>query len=210
MRLTNPQTFNRYSYVGNDPVNRIDLSGLDDTPSIGTFSAGNIYAGPDPATTLPVMIGSNIVMRRPQDPLKLPNAGHEIYRKMMERTKMKRIERQALKEYQSCVSKSSEYIEYWQAVKVASARASIPLPGAIGLGKITARTVQGIQQGRGLSASLLTRANAFTFILGAIFNILTSNVEAETKPWRDKLQLVEERCKSEIQEKYGLRAPFSQ
>lgn len=35
MRLTNPQSFNRYSYVGNDPVNLIDPSGLDATPDCG-------------------------------------------------------------------------------------------------------------------------------------------------------------------------------
>ncbi|HEX8846462.1 MAG TPA: RHS repeat-associated core domain-containing protein [Pyrinomonadaceae bacterium] len=45
MRPANPQSMNRYSYVSNDPMNRIDPSGLDDTPSIGSFSAGNIFAG---------------------------------------------------------------------------------------------------------------------------------------------------------------------
>ena len=28
MELANPQTFNRYSYVNNDPVNQIDPQGL--------------------------------------------------------------------------------------------------------------------------------------------------------------------------------------
>lgn len=36
MRPTNPQSFNRYSYVGNDPVNLIDPSGLDAIPDCGT------------------------------------------------------------------------------------------------------------------------------------------------------------------------------
>jgi RHS repeat-associated protein len=38
--LSDPQTFNRYSYVGNDPVNFIDPSGLDDIPNIG--NVGNV------------------------------------------------------------------------------------------------------------------------------------------------------------------------
>jgi RHS repeat-associated protein len=35
MRPTNPQTFNRYSYVQNDPANLIDPSGLDSIPDCG-------------------------------------------------------------------------------------------------------------------------------------------------------------------------------
>ena len=31
--LTNPQSFNRYAYVQNDPVNFVDPSGLDDVPA---------------------------------------------------------------------------------------------------------------------------------------------------------------------------------
>jgi RHS repeat-associated protein len=32
LRVTNPQSFNRYAYVHNDPVNFVDRSGLDDEP----------------------------------------------------------------------------------------------------------------------------------------------------------------------------------
>ncbi|MFS8086951.1 MAG: RHS repeat domain-containing protein, partial [Acidobacteriota bacterium] len=32
LRVANPQSFNRYSFVLNDPVNRVDRSGLDDEP----------------------------------------------------------------------------------------------------------------------------------------------------------------------------------
>jgi hypothetical protein len=31
--LTDPQSFNRYAYVQNDPVNFVDPSGLDDRPA---------------------------------------------------------------------------------------------------------------------------------------------------------------------------------
>jgi RHS repeat-associated protein len=42
--LTNPQSFNRYAFVNNDPVNFVDPSGLDPDIDIGTFSAGDIVA----------------------------------------------------------------------------------------------------------------------------------------------------------------------
>ena len=64
MRPTNPQTFNRYSYVSNDPVNRIDPSGLDDDPpNIGHVGDVDIYAGPDPLD-FPTMNISSVVMLR--------------------------------------------------------------------------------------------------------------------------------------------------
>jgi len=43
---TNPQSFNRYAYVQNDPVNFVDPSGLDPDIDIGTFFAGDIVAEP--------------------------------------------------------------------------------------------------------------------------------------------------------------------
>jgi RHS repeat-associated protein len=44
--LTNPQSFNRYAYVQNDPVNSVDPLGLDPDINIGTFNAGDIIAEP--------------------------------------------------------------------------------------------------------------------------------------------------------------------
>ncbi len=41
---TNPQSFNRYAYVQNDPVNFVDPSGLDPDIDIGVFFAGDIVA----------------------------------------------------------------------------------------------------------------------------------------------------------------------
>lgn len=65
MNTANPQSLNRYSYVQNDPVNRIDPSGLDDRPNIGTFSAGNIYSGPPDPLIYPTMNISNVIQQRP-------------------------------------------------------------------------------------------------------------------------------------------------
>lgn len=83
MTIGNPQSFNRYSYVGNDPVNRIDPTGLDDDPTFGlgdpppmgpgTVSAGNIYAGYSndyiPAILLSLMRGRGEIDSRPIMPV---------------------------------------------------------------------------------------------------------------------------------------------
>ena len=42
--MSNPQSFNRYAYVQNDPVNFIDPLGLDPNIDIGTFFAGDVVA----------------------------------------------------------------------------------------------------------------------------------------------------------------------
>ena len=43
---TNPQSFNRFAYVQNDPVNFVDPTGLDPDIDIGTFFAGDTVADP--------------------------------------------------------------------------------------------------------------------------------------------------------------------
>jgi RHS repeat-associated protein len=43
--LTDPQSFNRYAYTQNDPVNSVDPSGLDDC---GNQAPCVIHGGPDP------------------------------------------------------------------------------------------------------------------------------------------------------------------
>jgi RHS repeat-associated protein len=43
MDMSNPQSFNRYAYVGNDPVNRIDPTGLDPI-NVGTIAVEHITA----------------------------------------------------------------------------------------------------------------------------------------------------------------------
>ena len=40
--LAHPQSFNRYAYVQNDPVNFVDPSGLDEIPVIRIFTRGSI------------------------------------------------------------------------------------------------------------------------------------------------------------------------
>jgi RHS repeat-associated protein len=47
MSITNPQSFNRYAYVQNDPLNFVDPSGLDPI-DIGQVGDVTIYAGADP------------------------------------------------------------------------------------------------------------------------------------------------------------------
>lgn len=67
--LTNPQSFNRYVYTHNDPVNFTDPHGLDDIPSIGTFDFGTIIGRP-------VGLGGGTIRGNP-DPEITTNAGTE-------------------------------------------------------------------------------------------------------------------------------------
>ena len=46
--IADPQSFNHYSYTGNDPVNFVDPSGLDPLPSIGTFRVNALPPSADP------------------------------------------------------------------------------------------------------------------------------------------------------------------
>jgi hypothetical protein len=48
--MTNPQSFNRYSYVLNDPVNFVDPLGLDPLGALGALAGTLIGMGPPPAT----------------------------------------------------------------------------------------------------------------------------------------------------------------
>jgi len=78
--LTNPQSFNRYSYVNNDPVNFVDPLGLDPDIDIGTFNAGDIVAEPGTVGTFGFGGEVGIALRplgrlepvEPQDPLPQP------------------------------------------------------------------------------------------------------------------------------------------
>ena len=73
--LTNPQSFNRYAYVNNDPVNFVDPLGLDPDIDIGTFFAGDVVAQPGMVGTLGfdgelgmVITPTKPEMPDPQDP----------------------------------------------------------------------------------------------------------------------------------------------
>ncbi len=74
---TNPQSFNRYPYTNNDPVNFVDPSGLDPDIDIGIFSAGDIVAEPGTVGTFGFGGEVGIALRplgrlepvEPQDPL---------------------------------------------------------------------------------------------------------------------------------------------
>ena len=68
--FTNPQSFNRYAYVQNDPVNLIDPLGLDPDIDIGTFSAGDVVAQPGMVGTLGFdgELGMVITPKKPEMP----------------------------------------------------------------------------------------------------------------------------------------------
>lgn len=104
MRLTNPQTFNRYTYVGNDPVNRIDPSGLDDRPNIGTFSAGNIYSGGTDPLDYPTLNISNVVTLRPLMTLQTKRPRISSQEKPLSKEHIKAAERGLSK----CINKNQE------------------------------------------------------------------------------------------------------
>ncbi len=122
-----------------------------------------------------------------------------------ETIRQKERNRDAWHDYENCVRNSPEGKAYEQAFNRAALKASLPIPGALGVGKVTFRTVSGAAAGRGVVASLVTSSNVFTLAFSAALNVLIANPSAETQGLWDKVKPVRQACLKQIQEKYGFK-----
>ena len=185
-----PQSFNRYSYVQNDPVNFIDPTGLvsqedegvDPTKRHmggweGALSSGGgfnfmFYLIPGIERGYPnLLVGLFFGFGGQQNPYDV----RTIFSEARDAMRNKERNKQALREYENCVKDSPEGKAFEQAFNKAALKASLPIPGALGIGKVTMRTVTGAAAGRGVIASLVTSSNIFTLAFSAALNVLMAN-----------------------------------
>jgi hypothetical protein len=201
-------------YIGNGgilPISRlhprlIEPGSRPDTR--GDTNLGDLNGATDPEGVLglsPDAFFSHPQNLRKLDPLNPPDIVNGIFRKVQERNKATERNRKAWWDYQRCVLASPESIEYEQAFRAANLRASIPLPGASGAGRVTMRTIDRVRRGQGIVESLLTRANVLTFVFGGLLSVLVANPFTETQSLRDKLKPVRAGCMNQVKERYGFR-----
>jgi RHS repeat-associated protein len=227
MSIANPQSFNRYAHVGNDPVNLVDPTGLfcmywetvENTAKMMTITAheecflegggGGGGDGGGVGVDLGGGAGGGGGGQGPQGPaLPQPKKTYDITKIIDDIKKQqgllekaKELNKQAWMDYESCVAKDPAVIEYRKALQAAIVKASIPLPGPIAISRVSIRTASG-------AASLVSRANIFTLVFGGMLHVLLANPSVETRELRDKTGPVEEKCMKQTKEKYGFTPVF--
>ena len=111
----------------------------------------------------------------------------------------------ALGEYQDCVNKNPRAQEYREKLNVAAVRASIPIPGALSVGKTVSNSSRVYKAGK----AVFTYQNVNKPILqGAVFALMLNSVffSADAQILNNQLlRPWEEECKKQIQSKYGFR-----
>jgi len=241
MTIANPQSFNGYAYVQNDPVNFVDPSGLWSSitgviwldgggfivtyaadgglgpgdsgfgPGFGGYGGKYTMAGGTGSDQIRYLWGyesnreggsrSTLLWFAFQDPLKDPfkiQQGYdmkEIFRRVREREKARRLNNQAWADYAACVSKDPATKAYYDAHQKGSMKAALPIPSLPGVGKVGYRTARG--------ASLVSRSNIFTLVFSGMLHILFSNPDEGLEDLRDKADAVEKSCKEQTKQQYG-------
>jgi RHS repeat-associated protein len=221
--LTDPQSFNRYAYVQNDPVNFIDPNGLfgagdhDNTvlrPCVlidGVDTCQGMHISPNAfLVTQYFHTGGGYLERGiysgsltpllPQNPYDVRHIIRDARRKL----EADRRNRQAWFEYTNCVKNNpatvaaiNEFEKAWNKAMFESL--DDPIPWVILGAKVGRHSMNGVR--------LLSRANVFSLALTGIEVALLSGVppSVSDRLWKareEKLKPIQDQCMKEIQQKY--------
>jgi len=115
--LTDPQSFNRYSYTQNDPVNFTDPLGLDDLPKVGDVTIKDSFDSPESVitdlergSTLP---GGVITFRSLRDTGRTSTGpGGDNSQDDREKQRLERIKKWRAEELRKCLKNAERYKEF--------------------------------------------------------------------------------------------------
>jgi len=212
--FTDPQSFNRYSHVQNDPVNFVDPSGLDkgdqdpndhaagkfgylDTEYVTVFDGGGGEMIPiDPWEKMGgPWWGGEVSTGGPGGPQQNPSPV-SVRQIIKDIKKQDAMLEQAEKEFQDCVNNDPKVVEYKKRLAKTSADWSI-LYGFVGHETVHVGT---------LGAAALGAGNIFTVLVASIFlpDFIYADQNKASKELRDVVSPVAKECAKQINQKYGL------
>jgi RHS repeat-associated protein len=220
--LSDPQSFNRYNYTTNDPLNLIDPSGL--LPCVGAqcswsdvsagyWGAGDLnnrlrtkdWALEDKRTQWQCPPGRICFLEPmgdnwfklwiiPQDDI--------IFKMSPELKRLAQQRQRARNEFNDCVNKNPKMEEYNNKHSTAAALSALPIPGAIGL----AKSLKNWRSGAPLRSARVTGP----LVSGAVFTLLMNQIEFDVEVDRLYKELRkdwDDNCVKQIKDKYGIEIP---